>query len=76
MKTIIFNVFCSGVYEAKLDVDDYFCSDDLDKMSDEEFEKIHSYVCQHLDEAYMMSDIEWIADIDVDAEDIREIIAH
>lgn len=75
MKEIIFNVFCSGIYEAKLEVDDDFCGEDLNKMSDEEFEKVHSYVCQHLDEAHTISDIEWIADIDVDADDIKAIIA-
>ena len=74
MKEIIFNVFCSGIYEAKLEVDDDFCGTDLNKMSDEEFEKVHNYVCQHLDEAYTISDIEWIADIDVDADDIKAII--
>ena len=72
MKEIVFNVFCSGVYETHLIVDDDFCSDDLNKMSDEEFEKVRSYVCKHLDEAHV-GDIEWIADINVDAEDIKAI---
>ena len=73
MKEIVFNVFCSGVYESKLEVDDDFCGENLNEMSDEEFEKVYNYVCQHLDEAKLLSDIEWIADIDVDAEDIRAI---
>lgn len=72
MKEIVFNVFCSGVYETKLIVDDDFCGDNLDKMSNEEFEKVRSYVCEHLDEANL-GEIEWIADIDVDADDIKAI---
>lgn len=73
-KEIVFNVFCSGVYEAVLEVDDDFCGNDLLAMSDKEFEKVHNYICQHLDEAYPLSNIEWIADIDVDADDIKSII--
>ena len=72
MKEIVFNVFCSGVYETKLIVDDNFCSNNLNEMSNEEFEKIRRYVCEHLDEAHV-EEIEWIADIDVDAEDIKAI---
>lgn len=72
MKEIVFNVFCSGVYETKLIVDDNFCSNNLNEMSNEEFEKVRRYVCEHLDEAHV-GEIEWIADIDVDAEDIKAI---
>lgn len=72
MKEIVSNVFCSGVYETKLIVDDNFCSNNLNEMSNEEFEKVRRYVCEHLDEAHL-GEIEWIADIDVDAEDIKAI---
>lgn len=72
MKEIVFNVFCSGFYETKLIVDDDFCGDDLDTMSNEEFKKIRSYICRHLNEAEL-GDIKWIADIDVDTDDIKAI---
>lgn len=72
-KEIVFNVFCSGVYETHLIVgDDFVTETDIDKMSDEEFERVRSYVCEHLDEANV-GNIEWIADIDVDADDITAI---
>lgn len=71
-KEIVFNVFCSGVYQTHLIVDDDFCGDNLNEMSDEEFERVRRYVCEHLDEANV-GDIEWIADIDVDADDIKAI---
>ena len=73
MKKIIFTVFCSGIYEAELMVDDDFCKDNLDNMSNDEFEEVRRYVCRHLDEANQTSDIMWVADIDVDAYDIKEI---
>ena len=72
MKRIIFTVFCSGIYESYLDVDDDFCTDNLDEMSNEEFETVRRYVCRNLDEA-PIGEIEWIADVDVDSDDIREI---
>ena len=71
-KEIVFNVFCSGVYETKLTVDDDFCGEDLNRISDDEFRKVFEYVCQHLDEA-PLGDIEWIADIDVQTDDIKAI---
>lgn len=72
MKRILFNVFCSGIYQTYLDVDDDFCEGDVHDMSDEDFEKVHAYVCEHLDEA-PTHEIEWTADIDVDCDDILEV---
>lgn len=73
-KEIVFNVFCSGVYRTHLIVDDDFVSEtDIDKMSDEEFENILEYVNNHLDEAPLLGEIEWINDIDVDEGDIKAI---
>ena len=72
MKEIVFNVFCSGIYETKLIVNDDFCGDNLDKMSNEELEKIRNYICDHLNETNI-GEIEWIADIDVDTDDIKMV---
>lgn len=72
MKRIVFNVFCSGVYRTELNVEDDFCGDDLDTMSDGEFYEILDYVRGHLHEANV-GEIEWIDDIDVDADDIKYI---
>jgi len=72
-KEIVFNVFCSGVYETHLIVDDDFVSEiDIDKMSDAEFHKVLEYVNDNLEDA-PVSEIDWIADIDVDADDIKAI---
>lgn len=72
-KEIIFNVCCSGVYQTHLIVDDDFVNEtDINKMSDEEFYKVLKFVNDNLDDA-PLDDIEWIADIDVDADDIKAV---
>lgn len=72
-KEIVFNVFRSGVYETHLIVDDDFVSEtDIDKMSDEEFEKVLRYVNDNVDNA-SLSDIEWINNIYVQSDDIKAI---
>jgi hypothetical protein len=72
-KQIIFNVYCSGVYQTHLIVDDDFIDEtDINKMSDEELYKVLEFVNNNLDYA-PYDDIEWIADIDVNADDIKAI---
>ena len=72
-KQIIFNVYCSGVYQTHLIVDDDFIDEtNINKMSDEELHKVLEFVNNNLDyEPY--DDIEWIADIGVNADDIKAI---
>ena len=73
-KEIVFNVFCSGVYQTHLIVDDDFVNEtDINKMSNEEFENILEYVNSHLDEAPLLGEIEWINDVDVDDDDIKAV---
>jgi hypothetical protein len=73
-KEIVFNVFCSGVYQSHLIVDDDFVNEtDINKMSLEEFENILEYVNSHLDEAPLLGEIEWINDVDVDVDDIKAV---
>lgn len=73
-KEIVFNVFCSGVYETHLIVDDDFVNEtNINKMSDKEFYKVLEYVNDNLDDAPILGEINWINDIDVDADDIKAI---
>ena len=73
-KEIVFNVFCSGVYQSHLIVDDDFVNEtDINEMSLEEFENILEYVNSHLDEAPLLGEIEWINDVDVDVDDIKAV---
>lgn len=72
MKKIIFNVFCSGVYQSELEVEDDFCGDNIEEMDSDEIECIRRYVCQNLDLA-PLGEIEWIADIDIESDDIVDV---
>lgn len=73
-KEIVFNVFCSGVYETHLIIDDDFVNEtNINKMSDKEFYKVLEYVNDNLDDAPILGEINWINDIDVDADDIKAI---
>lgn len=71
-KEIVFNVFCSGVYQTHLIIDDDFCHGNLYQMSDDDFRKVFEYVNEHLDEA-PIGKIEWINDIDVSVDDIKGV---